>query len=53
MHFIISKKFCFMNEKRRMNPKPHGKNGFVDLKILLDTNLKIILLDYQNNDVDA
>jgi len=29
--------------------KLHGKNDFAGSKILLDTNLKIILLDYQNN----
>jgi len=28
---------------------PHRKNDFEESKILLDIDLKIILLDYQNN----
>jgi len=32
----------------------HGKNNFAEgSKILLDTDLKIILLDYQNNFVES
>jgi len=32
----------------------HGKNDFAEgFKILLDTDLKIILLDHQNNFVDT
>jgi len=30
----------------------HGKNDFEKFEILLDTNLKIILLDCQNNYVE-
>jgi len=39
---------------RHINIRLHGKNDFAEgSKILLDTDLKIILLDHQNNFVET